>query len=803
MNNKKYDELRQKAEEILSQKGKIDSTVFANDIEKLVEELNIFHIELEMQNQELQETNTKLSIEQKRYKDLYMNAPVAYITLNHTGNIIELNQAASELLQLPIQKFKYTSIFPYLAQHSKPKFVKQFKTFFDSTKIEYGEVIFLSPNNKYIYTQLNAISYFDTELNEKLVRCAISNITQVKDLKKELEIQEKLTNTEKQFRILFNNANDAIFYQEYETGRIISVNETAKKMYGYSDEEFAGMEIKQIDNNHNISQIIERVNELKTKGSINFESTHITKSGEIIPVDIKSKIIDKTTYISVARDITEQKQAQKKLKEEHEQLLSLLNTIPEPIYVADLETHEILFANNKQEEIYGENLLGEKCHKAMFNNNEICNFCLDYTNLKNNKEPIRWEYYDKINDRNFIKIIKLITWKNNKNARFQISFDITKQKKAQYEIEQLNNRLETSLKAGNMAWWEMYLPSGEVKFNENKALMLGYEPEKFKTYQDFTNIVHPDDYQTSMDAMQYHIDGKKTIYECEYRIKNKNGEYIWFYDIGKIVSNEKGNIKVTGIVIKINERKKNELALIEREKELQKLNATKDKFFSIISHDLKNPFNAILGFSQMLLKKHNDYDSEKREKMLESVNSSAKSAYKLLENLLTWSRSQSGTIKHSPEELNLKTVLFETMFNLKGQADKKQIIVVDDISEDDFIFADANMTTTILRNLISNAIKYTNKGGKIIISSEKQENSNFLLVSVKDDGIGIPENEIDNLFRIDKNTSTAGTENESGTGLGLILCKEFVEKNGGKIWVESELEQGSEFKFTMPQTNIS
>ena len=200
----------------------------------------------------------------------------------------------------------------------------------------------------------------------------------------------------------------------------------------------------------------------------------------------------------------------------------------------------------------------------------------------------------------------------------------------------------------------------------------------------------------------------------------------------------------------------------------------------------------------ILLEKHKDYDDKKREKIIKLVNDSANSAFKLLENLLTWSRSQSGKITYTPEKLHFKILLFETTFDFQGQADKKNIQILDTISENDIIIADKNMLATILRNLISNAIKFTSNSGTIIISSEKQENSNFIEISVTDTGVGIPKNKIDDLFCIDKNTSTQGTENETGTGLGLILCKELVEKHNGKIWVESEEGKGSEFIFSMP-----
>ncbi len=278
---------------------------------------------------------------------------------------------------------------------------------------------------------------------------------------------------------------------------------------------------------------------------------------------------------------------------------------------------------------------------------------------------------------------------------------------------------------------------------------------------------------------------KKEKENIEYEYQHKNG--------------------ITMLVNNIFLENKNKLTIFhditnlkKTEQALKVSNDTKDKFFSIIAHDLKNPFNAILGFTDILLEEHKEYDDKEREQVIKFVQSSANSAFKLLENLLTWSRSQSGEINYSPEKNHLKILLFETMSNLQAQADKKEIQVLDKTSENDIIFADRNMIATIFRNLISNAIKFTNKSGTIVISSEKQQNSNFVEISVADTGVGIPKDTIKGLFRIDKNTSTQGTEDETGTGLGLILCKEFIEKHGGEIWVESEVGKGSVFKFTIP-----
>jgi len=237
---------------------------------------------------------------------------------------------------------------------------------------------------------------------------------------------------------------------------------------------------------------------------------------------------------------------------------------------------------------------------------------------------------------------------------------------------------------------------------------------------------------------------------------------------------------------------------VENNNELREIIKAKDTFLSIIAHDLRSPFNAILGFLQILLDEHEKYNSDEFVKIIKILNESANQTFELLENLLTWSLIQKNGIKYSPENLEFKKVLYETISGLQVLADKKNIRISHVICEYDLIFADKNMLTLILRNLISNAIKFSNTDCKVIISTCENVYGNFLEIAVSDEGVGIPKDEIGNLFHIDKKNSKEGTAKEKGTGLGLILCKEFVEKHDGMIWVESELGKGSIFSFTIP-----
>ena len=230
--------------------------------------------------------------------------------------------------------------------------------------------------------------------------------------------------------------------------------------------------------------------------------------------------------------------------------------------------------------------------------------------------------------------------------------------------------------------------------------------------------------------------------------------------------------------------------------ELYELNASKDKFFSIIAHDLKNPFNAIIGLSEMQKEEIRSGDLAGIEEYAGMINISAVQTLRLLDNLLEWANSQTGILLFKPVPIKLSELLNEEFSILNDMAIGKNIELKSSITDNFTIIADKNMIKTILRNLISNAIKFTHKNGKVEVKAIK--NNQQVEISVSDSGIGMTKETMAKLFRIDANLSTSGTENEKGTGLGLFLCKEFVEKHGGKIWAESESGNGSIFKFSLP-----
>jgi signal transduction histidine kinase len=242
--------------------------------------------------------------------------------------------------------------------------------------------------------------------------------------------------------------------------------------------------------------------------------------------------------------------------------------------------------------------------------------------------------------------------------------------------------------------------------------------------------------------------------------------------------------------------------IIEKsEQELQILNASKNKFFSIIAHDLKNPFHTVMGYSSLLSKKYDHFNEDERRKFADDIYQSTNNIYRLLQNLLDWSRSQTGRLIFTPANLEFKQINNKTLSVLNPLAKQKNITIQSNFDENIRIYADPSMIETVLRNLVNNAIKFTPENGLIEIKAEQYDGT--VQVCVRDTGIGINDEDINNLFRIESKVKRKGTNNEDGSGLGLILCKEFIDKNYGTIWAERNQDGGSSFLFTIPTPSNS
>jgi len=251
------------------------------------------------------------------------------------------------------------------------------------------------------------------------------------------------------------------------------------------------------------------------------------------------------------------------------------------------------------------------------------------------------------------------------------------------------------------------------------------------------------------------------------------------------------------VIRDITERKQMEEELKHKNEELKILNVSKDKFFSIIAHDLKSPFNFFLGYTELMVEQSEEWTLTMFREFAIRMRESATNLYHLLENLLDWSRMEQGFVPFNPATINLNILIDESLNSIVEAAKLKEIEIISDINNDYEVIVDKNILQTVIRNLVSNAVKFTPRGGKVTLSAVPIDNKK-MQISIKDSGIGMSPALICNLFKLDVQVSRKGTEKEPSTGLGLILCKEFIEKHNGKIWVESEEGKGSEFYFTIP-----
>lgn len=291
--------------------------------------------------------------------------------------------------------------------------------------------------------------------------------------------------------------------------------------------------------------------------------------------------------------------------------------------------------------------------------------------------------------------------------------------------------------------------------------------------------------------------GEVALYGGKLQFEQFSNEHKKYFEVVAF-SPQKGQFST--VFIDITQYKEALKIMQNSEKELKELNATKDKFFSIVAHDLKNPFQGILGFVNLLYNDLDEFDEEELKMVIGQIKDASESAYNLVLNLLEWSRLQLNRINLNPKVLMLNELVSSEISILKVQAGAKQIKINLDLSEDCQAYADENMIRMVVRNLISNAIKFSFKSGEILVRSNFLPK--FIDIEVKDDGVGISQENIQKLFKVNQQVVNQGTENEKGTGLGLILCKEFVEKNNGKIWVESKLGSGSSFHVLLPTAEV-
>ncbi|WP_304130812.1 ATP-binding protein [Ignavibacterium album] len=368
------------------------------------------------------------------------------------------------------------------------------------------------------------------------------------------------------------------------------------------------------------------------------------------------------------------------------------------------------------------------------------------------------------------------------------------------ELIETKRRYELAVEAGKTGVWE-YIPSERRTVVDSGFLkLLGLKGEgKLTDEKDWANFVPVEDLQVISSKLNELISGRADNYSFEHRIINVDGELRWVSSKGKSVKDEEGNtVKIIGTVTDITDLKETERKLKHHSDELKRSNVAKDNFFSIIAHDLRNPFHTILGASELLANYSFEMNQEEIKETAQNIYRAASNVYNLLVNLLEWSRFQTGNLEVKKSQFNLCEIVNQVLELYSEQLERKKLSVYRKCDETCYVFADKYMIESVVRNLISNALKFTPVGRSIEIICRNLDND-FVEFSVKDNGVGIPREIQQKLFQFDTQISTRGTEQEKGTGLGLVLCKDFIEKNDGTISFESEVGKGSIFKVKIPK----
>lgn len=482
-----------------------------------------------------------------------------------------------------------------------------------------------------------------------------------------------------------------------------------------------------------------------------------------------------------------------------------LDLLPEVVFEIDADLH-VRFLNKACEKVLGYNksdIIHNKLPVEQFVSpsdllklNESIQNNFDGSHISGNSYTV----YDKEGNERIFEIYNTHIKKNGKiDALRCIAIDITEKEKRHKILTSQEKHFRQIFQ--NFPVPYQSLDNEGIIIDVNPALeeLMGYPRDEIIGKHFGSILTEPN--KLKFEKAFKIFKRKGVVSNVSFELLKKDGSTIHVNYHGKIERSAANEfIRSHCVFNDITLQKKAENTLIRSEERLRELNATKDKFFSIIAHDLKNPFNDLMGFTQLLALNIEKYDKSKIEQFTHIIHQSSKLAYNLLENLLDWSRSQTGTLKFKPEKISISQLIDENIDLLESTARNKNIQIYSEVLGETSAFADKNMVRTVIRNLISNAIKYTNQGGHIRIQSNCTKHCE---ISVSDTGIGISSENIDKIFKIDESFSTLGTEREKGTGLGLILCKEFVEKNGGKLKIKSRPNKGSTFTFTLPLPDVN
>lgn len=621
---------------------------------------------------------------------------------------------------------------------------------------------------------------------------------------------ELLAESEEKYRLITENASDVIWVLNINTRRFTYISPAVMQLRGFTPEEATAQTMEEAVTPESLAHIQQALesnlgkfltNQLDMEYYID-EIQQPCKDGRIIWVEVSTKFrfnkLGEIEVVGVSRNIDERKKLEAAIKENEQKFRLLFENSPLGIYIANTRG-EILDANPALITILGSPSLEmtQKInvleHKTLQENGYTQQFlkCIETKKVVTIELPYTTHWGKKVYLSSYL--VPMTNAQGNVEKIYTLMEDITLRKQNEEELIKLSlvaKQSPISIVITNLDGNIEYV---NAKFTE----VTGYLPEEVLG-QNPRILKSGDTPQEGYKSMWETI-ASGNAWSGIFHNKRKNGDLYWEKANIMPVKTADGNpLYFLALKEDITEQLKAQDALIESEKLLKEALAAKDKFFSIISHDLRSPISTLVSFTELMSDEHTSFSIDEYKQYASALNKTAISTYSLLENLLQWSHLQRGSISFNPLSISIHEFVNSCDPSILEKIKAKQIHFEIQVEEDLTVFADKNMLHSIMRNLMSNAIKFTPIGGRIWLNVVVNELGDVVF-KIRDTGIGMPKHILNNLFDINEKTNRPGTNNEPSSGLGLILSKDFIEMHGGKIWVESEEGKGSTFYFTIPK----
>jgi len=801
-------EMRNKFKEIIERDGEIKafeeiflkkdgSQIIVNEYAKVIKDANgeiICYEGIIEDITDRKKTEEELKKSEERMRLFIESVPIGVYRTTPKGKILFANPAVVKMLGYSSQE-ELNAMNVITHGIASPDDRSKFHEIIEKEgEISGYEEILIRKDGEQIIVNEYASAVKDEDGTVKYYSGIMEDITEWKHAETAMKISEE------RFRIIFDQAPLGIALIDSISAQFIEVNTKFSEIVGRTKDEMTQIDWVSITHPDDIKEDSENM-ALLNAGKINgftMNKRYFKKDGSLVwinmtiaPIDVEEK--SSPRHLCMIEDITERKH----FLEELVRLRKAVESSGEVIFITDKEGI-INYVNPEFNHLYGwsqDEIIGKLTPRILKSGVMDDEHYKAFWESISKKIVVSGEFLNRTKDGRIINIEgsvnPIIAEDGTIEGYLAIQKDITRRRKSEEEIRRLSNVVEqssTSIMITDIKGDIIYVNPWFVQLTGyDLEEVIGKNPKMLKSGKN-----NPEMYVQMWETI---TSGK--VWKGEFCNKKKNGDFYWeLVTISPVIDSSGKIISYVAIKDDITHRKEIDEALLASEKRLKELNVTKDKFFSIIAHDLKSSLGGFKNMLEIMDENYDDFGENEKKEVIFELNNSSRNVYNLLENLLNWANSQSGRIKFTPEMNDINEIISKCTSLLSGYAQSKKISLVTDLKDIGKILIDSNMIYTVVRNLISNAIKFTREDGVIKIFSYKTKD--FIVVSVNDNGVGMEKEIMDMLFRLDLQQSSIGTANEKGTGLGLILCKEFVEKHDGTMHVDSEPGKGSTFSFTIP-----